>query len=36
MSRLDPERSEADQVFAMMSAMAQLAQELLPKVLAES
>jgi AcrR family transcriptional regulator len=33
MSRLDPERSEADQVFAMMSAMAQLAQELLPKVL---
>ena len=33
MSRLDPERSETDQVFAMMSAMAQLAQELLPKVL---
>jgi AcrR family transcriptional regulator len=33
MSRPDPERSEADQVFAMMSAMAQLAQELLPKVL---
>jgi hypothetical protein len=33
MSRLDPERSEADQVFAMMGAMAQLAQELLPRVL---
>jgi AcrR family transcriptional regulator len=36
MSRLDPERSEAEQVFTMMGTMAQLAQELLPKVLPES
>jgi AcrR family transcriptional regulator len=33
MSRLDPERSEADQVFAMMSAIAQLVQIVLPDLL---
>ena len=33
MSRLDPERSEADQVFAMMSAIAQLVQVVLPTLL---
>jgi AcrR family transcriptional regulator len=33
MSRLDPGRSEADQVFNMMGALAQLAQTLLPSLL---
>jgi len=35
MSRLDPERSEADQVFAMMSAVAQLVQVVLPTLLGQ-
>jgi AcrR family transcriptional regulator len=33
MSRLDPERSEADAVFEMMSSMAQLVQTFLPSLL---
>jgi AcrR family transcriptional regulator len=33
MSRLDPSRSEADAVFDMMGAMAQLVQDLLPALL---
>jgi AcrR family transcriptional regulator len=34
MSRLDPERSEADQVFNMMGAMAQLVQSVVPTLVA--